>query len=445
MTNDTLNLITDLLKNAKKLGADAADAVSFVSSDVAVAVRKGELETVERSESQGFGLRVMIGKRKAIVSSTDTRPDTLNEMVSRAVDMAKLAPDDPYTGLADEALFAKTEAELDLYDAAEPSAEMLADQAKKAEYVALSTKGITNSDGADASYGSATIALATSNGFAREYRTSSSSLSVSVVAGEGTQMERDYDYTVARHASDLEAPETIGRNAAARTLKRLNPRKPATGQVPIIFDPRVSKNLLGALSGAINGASIARGTSFLKNDMGKEIFSPEITIINDPRIKRGLASKPYDGEGVEGKKLELIKDGVLTGWLLDIRSANQLGLQTNGAASRGLASNPSPSSSNLYMQNGSVTPQALREDIKSGFYVTETFGTGINLVTGDYSQGASGYWIENGELTYPVSELTIAGTLQHMFKYMIAANDLEFRYGTNCPTLRIDGVTVAGV
>ncbi len=442
--SENLNIITSLIENAKKKGATAADAICFISTSTSVATRLNKLENVERSESRGFGLRVLIGKKQAIVSSTDTGPETLEELATRAVNMAQLAPEDKYIGLAEESMLSKTVMELDLFDGLEPSTDELLARALKAEAVALSGKGITNSEGADASYGQNNIAIATSNGFAAEYKTSMSSISVSVLAGEGANMERDYDFSSTRFASDLESAEKIGVTAAEKALKRLNPRRVKTCSVPVIFDPRVAKSLIGAVSSAVNGASVARGSTFLKDSMGKSIFQNGINIINDPHIKRGLGSKPYDAEGVANRKMSLVEDGVLQNWLLDIRSANQLGLITNGCASRGLASPPSPSCSNLYMENGVESPESLIKNIKSGFYVTETFGMGVNLITGDYSQGASGFWIENGEILYPVNELTIAGSLSEMFLSLTPANDLEFRYSTNSPTLLIEKMTVAG-
>jgi PmbA protein len=442
--NNNLEIITGLIKAAKQKGATSADSISFSSNSISVATRLGKLENVERSESCGFGLRVMVGKKQAIVSGTDTSVEALNEMASRAVSMAQLAPEDKYIGLAEENILCNAPQNLDLYDGNEPSEEELLSIACKAENAALGVEGITNSEGGDASYGNNIIAIATSNGFAGEYKTSMSSISASVLAGEGTKMERDYDFSSTRHRADLESPEKIGKNAAEKALKRLNPRRVKTCSAPVIFDPRVAKSLISAFSAAINGASVAKGATFLKNSMGKNIFKDGINIINNPHIIRGLASKPYDAEGVANSKMSLVEDGVLQNWLLDIRSANQLGLQTNGCASRGIASPPSPSISNLYMENGLQSPQSLIENIKSGFYVTETFGMGVNTITGDYSQGASGFWIENGEISYSVSEITIAGSLSEMFMQLTPANDLEFRYGTNSPTLLIERMTIAG-
>jgi PmbA protein len=287
-------------------------------------------------------------------------------------------------------------------------------------------------------------ALATTDGFAHSYSGSYYSLSVAVLAGQDEGMERDYDYSSARHFADLASPEAIGKSAAERTLKRLNPKQAPTSNLPIVFDPRVSRGLLNYFAGAISGSAVARKTSFLKDTLGKEIFAPSITIMDDPHRPRGLSSKPYDAEGVAAKKRAFIEKGGLTSWLLDSRSARQLGMHSTGHASRGLSSPPSPSATNLYMEPGSLTPQALMADIKQGLYVTETQGMGVNLITGDYSQGAAGFWIENGQITYPVSEVTIAGHLNDMFKQMTPANDLEFRYSVNAPTLRIEKMMVAG-
>lgn len=441
---NSVEIITNLIKSARDKGASAADSISFISNSTSVSSRLGKFENVERSESRGIGLRVIIGKKQAVVSSTDTSKEALEELANRAVNMAKLAPEDKYIGIAEENLLCKSPLELDLFDETEPSAEELFKLAEKAENAALAVKGITNSEGGDASYGQTIIALATSNGFAGEYKSSNYSISASVLAGEGTNMERDYDYTSTRHFSDLASPTQIGENAAHLAIRRLNPRKVKTCSVPVLFDPRVAKSLVGSLASAANGASVARGSTFLKNSIGKPIFKDGINIINNPHIVRGLSSKPYDAEGIKNAPISLVENGILKNWLLDIRSANQLGLVSNGCASRGLAGTPSPSSTNLYMENGQESPENLISSIKSGLYVTETFGMGVNIITGDYSQGASGLWIENGEIAYAVSELTIAGTLQDMFMCLTAANDLEFKYGTNSPTLLIEKMTVAG-
>jgi PmbA protein len=288
------------------------------------------------------------------------------------------------------------------------------------------------------------VALVTSGGFAGSYATTNISVSVSVIAGEGTGMERDYDFASTRHGGDLGDPEAVGRNAANLALKRLNARRVKSQSVPVVFDPRVSNSLLGHFAGAINGVSIARGTSFLKDRMGQLIFAPGIRIVDDPHIVRGIRSKPFDGEGVANRQMNLVEDGVLKTWILDSASARQLKLTSTGHAARGTGGPPSPSTSNLYLVPGTRSPAALISDIAQGFYVTELIGMGVNGVTGDYSRGASGFWIENGQIAYPVNEVTIAGNLNGMFASMTPANDLVFRYGTNAPTLRIEGMTIAG-
>ncbi len=346
--------------------------------------------------------------------------------------------------VVEPSLWVKNIPELDLYDKHEPSVEILGKQALEAEQAALSMSGITNTEGAESGYGSSQVWLANSFGFFQHYKASFSSLSVSVLAGEGDAMERDYAYHSVRYREDLKSPQALGKEAAERTLARLNPRQPKTGNVPIVFDPRVSKGVVGALVSAINGAAVARGTSFLKEMKGQRIFPAGVTVVNDPHRIRGIGSKPFDAEGLPCQKWKLVDDGVLTGWLLDLRSANQLGLKSTGNASRGLGSAPSPSAHNVYMEKGVIPPKDMIAQVKEGFYVTETFGSGVNLITGDYSQGAAGFWIENGNITYPVSELTIAGNLKDMFKTVVPANDLVFEYQINAPTLRIEGMTLAG-
>lgn len=433
-----------LLSLARQSGADMADVVLIEATDVSTSCRLGKQEELERSESVAVGLRVWVGKRTAIASASDLSLKSLGELAERAVSMARVATDDPYSGLAPEELWAKELPDLDLYDSYVPSAEELFAMAQATEEAALGVQGITNSEGADAYHGTHCITIAQSGGWSGSYLSSDVSLSVSVIAGEGDGMERDYDYATASHFSDMPTPESIGLSAAERTLKRLNPSKIATSQMPVIYDPRVSKGLIGAFAGAINGASVARGTTYLKNRMGESLFAPGICIIDDPLRRRGQGSRPFDGEGVRVAKRVLVEDGVLQSWLLDLRSAAQLGLQTTGSASRGLASPPSPTSSNLYLENGHVSPQELMRDIKRGLYVTECFGGGVNNVTGDYSQGVSGFLIENGEITYPVAEITIAGQMLDAYKNLTPANDLVFRYATNAPTCRVDGLTVAG-
>jgi PmbA protein len=444
LVDNDLDFLTDLIGRARRAGADAADALLVEGTSISHARRLGKLEKLERAEGQDLGLRVFVGRRQAIVSSSDRSLKAIEELVPRAVAMAKVAPEDPFCGIADAADLARELPDLDLFDPVEPAAEVLVERARAAEETAMAVPGITNSEGAEASWGSSRIALAASNGFTARYARSSHSVSVAVLAGTGTGMERDYDYSSVLHGSDLESPEVVGRRAAERTLKRLNPRKIETTKLPIVYDPRVSGGLLRHLSGAINGAAIARGTSFLKAKMGQRLFPEAVTIVDDPFRKRGLASKPVDGEGIAPKRRAIIDKGVLTTWLLDLRSARQLNLKSTGHAARGTTSPPSPSSTNLYMEPGKTTREALIGALKDGLYVTEFIGMGVNNVTGDYSRGAAGFRIENGKLTYPVSEITVAGGLLEMFQRIVAADDLEFRYGVDAPTLMIDGMTVAG-
>lgn len=442
---DTLTLLSDLVARAAKAGADSADAVLIDSVSVSLGWRLGMLERLERSESGDVGLRVLIGKRQAMVSSSDRSAAALDELVERAVAMARTVPEDPYAGLADPSQLARDFPDLDSCDPVEPSAETLVDMARRAEDAARAVDGITNSEGADAGWGRSAIAFVASNGFAHSYAVTSGSLSVAVLAGAAdTGMERDYDYTSAVYMEDLRAPEDVGHEAARRTVRRLGARKVKTCQVPVIFDPRVARGLLGSLAGAINGASVARGTSFLRDFLGKPVFRPGITVMDDPHRRRGLRSRPCDGEGVATRPMAVIEDGMLTTWLLDCRSARQLGMESTGHASRGTASPPSPSASNFYLEPGPVTAAEMIGDVTNGFYVTELFGQGVNMVSGDYSRGAAGFWIENGEVVYPVSEITVAGNLKDMFRELTPANDLVLRHGIDSPTLRIDGLTIAG-
>lgn len=438
------DLLDQALTLARRQGADAADVIYAHGSETTVSWRLGKTEGLERSESAGLGVRVFVGKQQATVSTSDISAKALAETVERAVAMARVAPPDPYARLARKSELATDFPDLALHDATEPTAEQLMEAAAEAEAAALEVKGITNSEGADASHSKRRRWMMTSEGFRGDYAGSTHSLSVSVIGGEGTEMQRDYDYAVARHASDLPAPSSLGKEAARRTLARLNPSKVPTGSFPVVFDPRVGRQLLGQFSSAINGASVARGTSFLKEKRGQRIFSPTIRIMDDPLRPRGLASHPFDGEGVAVKALALVEEGVLNHWFLDLATAAQLEIKGGGHASRGLGGPPSPSASNLYIEAGDVSPAALMADIQDGLYITETFGMGVNLVTGDYSQGAAGFRIEKGNITHPVNEITIAGHLLAMFEQLQAANDLEFRTSTNTPTLRVGVMTVAG-
>ncbi len=432
------------MSKAEALGADAADALVVRSTSLSVTQRLGNPEDLIRSENSDLGLRVFIGRRQAVVSSSDMSDQALDELVDRAVAMARNVPEDPYCGLADPGLLATEIADLDEVDPVEPAAEELMTRAAAAEDAARAVDGVTNSEGAEAGWSLSEIALVTSTGFAQARRGSRHSLSVSVLAGDGTAMERDYDYATAVHGTDLPDAVGLGRQAGEKAVKRLNPRKVPTAQVPVIYDPRVANSILGHLSSAINGGSVARGTTFLKDAMGETVFPEGVTVVDDPHRPRGLRSKPFDGEGVATGRRLVIDGGRLVTWFLDSRSARQLNLKTTGHAARGTSSPPSPSATNLYMEPGAVSPDALIGDVADGLYVTELIGFGVNGITGDYSRGCSGYWIKDGELAFPVSELTVAGNLKDMFGAITAADDLEFKYGTNAPTLRIDGMTVAG-
>jgi PmbA protein len=445
MPQDTaLDFLGELIAKARRAGADQADAVLFEGVSLSHAQRLGKIEKLERSESYDLGLRVLIGKRQAIVSSNDRASSAIAPLVERAVAMAKAVPEDPYCGLADPEEIVRSWPELDMIDAEEPSPERLIERAAAAEEAARAVPGVTNSEGADAGWGRSRVAMAASNGFAGGYGGSGHSVSAAVLAGQGTAMERDYAYSSAVHAADLRDPAEIGREAGTRAVRRRGARKVATCQVPVVYEPRIASSLLRHLTAAISGPAVARGTSFLKDKLGQRIFSAGVTVIDEPHKKRGLRSKPFDGEGIANRRRAIIEDGVLTTWLLDLASARQLKLRSTGHASRGTSSPPSPSPANLWLEPGAVTAQELIGDIQSGFYVTELMGQGINGVTGDYSRGAAGFWIENGALAYAVSEVTVAGNLKDMFAHLTPASDLEFKTGVDTPTLRIDGMTVAG-
>ncbi|HEY3909689.1 MAG TPA: metallopeptidase TldD-related protein [Stellaceae bacterium] len=439
-----LDLLQDLIGRARRAGADAADAVLFEGASLSHGRRLGKTEKLERSEGQDLGLRVFVGRQQAVVSSSDRSPKALSELVERAVAMARTVPEDPYCGIAEPGQIARDWPALDMLDPQEPSAEVLIERARAAEEAALAVNGVTNSEGAEAGWGRSTVALAASNGFAGTYSGSSSGVSASVIGGTGTGMERDYDYSSAVYAADLRDPTEIGRSAGERAVKRLGARKMPTCRCPVVFDPRVARSFISALLGAISGPSIARGTSFLKDRLGQRIFPEAITIIDDPHRRRGLRAKPFDGEGIANRRRAIIDKGVLTTWLLDLRSARQLGMTTTGHAARGTSSPPGPSATNVWIEPGALSPKALIADIQSGFYVTEMMGFGVNGVTGDYSRGAAGFWIDKGEIAFPVSEMTVAGNLKEMFARLVAADDLEFKAGMDAPTLRIDDLTVAG-
>lgn len=443
--NQAKDLLGAVLAGAKKSGADAADTVLYHAVSHGVSWRMGALEDVERSEGLDLGVRLMFGRRQASVSTTDVSAASLGALIERCAAMAKAAPEDPYVGLAPAARLAKPPfPDLDLGDYAEPGTETLKDRARRCEAAALAVKGVVNSSGAGANYSEGRKWFATSHGFFGESGGSHHSVSVSVIAEDGNGMETDYDYDSKTHAADMRDAEAIGARAGKRTVERLSPRRVKSQTAPVIFDNRLSNSLIGHLAGAVNGAAIARGVSFLKSKLGERIFPAGMVVIDDPFIKRGHGSRPFDGEGVAAQALNLIDDGVLTQWLLNSAQARQLKLETNGRATRGASGGPGSGSTNLYLKAGAKTPAALIADAGTGLLVTDMFGPQVNSNTGDYSVGCSGFWIEGGARAFPVSEITIAGNLLDMYGSLVAADDLEFRGSTNAPSLLVGAMTIAG-
>lgn len=443
--NQAEKILAAVLDGGKRAGADAADAVLYHAVSSGVSFRLGKLEDVERSEGLDLGVRLLFGRRQASVATTDMSKDSLAALVERCAAMAKAAPEDPYVGLAPADRLAKAPfPDLDLGDYAEPSTETLKDRARRCEEAALGVKGVVNSSGAGASYGEGKKWFATSHGFFGESGGSNHSVSVSVIAEDANGMETDYDYDSKTHIGDCREPEAIGKRAGERTVARLSPRRVKSQTAPVVFDNRLSNSLLGHLSGAVNGAAIARGVSFLKNKMGERIFPAGMDVVDDPFIKRGHGSRPFDGEGVAAKAFNLIDDGVLTQWFLNSAQARQLKLETNARATRGASGGPGSGPTNLYLKAGKKTPAGLLKDAGTGLLVTDMFGPQINSNTGDYSVGCSGFWFENGEQGFPVSEITIAGNLLEMYANLVAADDLEFRGSTNAPSLFVGAMTIAG-
>ena len=448
--NDLKSLEADaqqLVSLAKKAGADACDVMVASGDSLSVNVREGSVENSNRSEADALYLRVFCdGKIASVTSNTKNDPGALAE---RAVAMARVSPRDPYQGLADQdQLFPTTQLQeimtrLDLLDDTEPTVQNMEETALRTEAAGLSVKNVSKSLGAAMGWSTSGFVLATSSGFSGSYRRSGFSVSASMVAGEGTSMERDYDYDSSVYLSDLRNVDEIGREAGQRAVRRLNPQQVESGAYPIIFDRRVSHSMVGTLAGAINGLSIARGTSFLRDKMDDQVASRGINIIDDPLMVRRGASRPFDGEGVASDRLNLVEDGMLQTWILDSATARELGLSTNGRASRS-GSGTSPSTTNCYMEAGRQSPEEMISNVEQGLYLTETIGHGINMVTGDYSKGASGYWIENGKISHPVAGITIAGNLADMFLNMTPASDLKFNYSTNAPTLLVEGMTIGG-
>jgi len=437
-----LSRASQLIDLAKKAGADAADAVVVRSRSQSVSVRLGKVEGTESSESDDFSLRVFIGNRVASVSANPGFD--LSALAERAVAMAKVSPEDPFACLADEDKLAKSYPDLELLDTTEVSSDQLRGAALEAEAAALAVKGVTNSSGAGASAGMGGLVLVTSHGFEGSYMGSRFGRSVSVIAGEGTAMERDYDFDSRLYFGDLDDAAEIGRRAGERTVRRINPRQVDTGKdVTVVFDPRVARGFVGHVAGAINGASVARKTSFLRDKMGQQVLKSGLSISDDPLVVRGPSSRPFDGEGVSGERLLMIEDGILKHWFLSTSTAREIGMETNGRGVRG-GNSVTPAATNLALEPGEISPEDLIRSVGNGFYVTELIGQGVNMITGEYSRGATGFWIENGELTFAVSEVTIASNLKDMFMRVTPANDIDRKFGVAAPTLAIEGMTLAG-
>lgn len=439
------DLLNDIVKAALKAGADAAEAVSADRRALSVGVRNGGLEDVEREESRDLGLRVFVGQRQASVSASDLSPVAQARLVERAVAMARLAPEDPYAGLAPEDRLARGPfPDLDLFDATECSAEALERAAAEAEAAALAVDGVARSEGGHASWSSSRWRLVTSHGFDGAYEGSAFSLGVGVIAEKDGAMERGGESRSTRHLSDLPDADRIGRTAGERAAARVGPRKIASTTAPVIFDNRMAGQIVSPALGAISGPSIARGTSFLKDRLGQRVFAEGVALIDDPFRPRGMGSTPFDDEGVAVEKRALFDDGVLTTWLLNSAAARQLGLQSTGHASRGLAGPSGVSTHNLHMEPGERDLAGLMADAGSGLLITSMFGPSLNGNTGDWSAGVSGFWFENGQIAYPVSEVTVAGRLTELYLRMQRGSDLEFRGGFNVPSLMFDAVAIAG-
>ena len=433
-----------LVEQARAAGADAADAVYAGSESQSVQFRLGELEHVDRSEGEEVGLRVFVGQRSASVASSDFSPEVLAELVKRAVAMAREAPEDPFAGLAPAELIAHGNfPDIQSEDHRDVDPDQLRARALAAEQAALAVGGVTNSNGASAGTSAGTMALATSTGFSGVHRSTGHSCSASVIAGEGATMQRDSAWHGVRHLGDLDAPEHIGRLAGERSVAKLNPAKPKPGRYPVLFDPRVAGSLLGHFVGAITGSSVARKSSFLQEKLGQQVFAKGVRVIDDPLRARGLRSRPFDGEGLPVSVTALIEDGILRTWLADSASARQLGIQPTGHAVRGASGPPGAGPSNLYLAAGIRSREELLAAFPEAVLVTELIGQGVNGVTGDYSRGAAGFMVRNGQIAEPVAEITIASNLLDMFAALEPGSDLEFRRGVDSPTLLVPEMMVA--
>ncbi len=441
---DLTTLCNQLLDLSRKAGADQVSASAAMTEGLEASVRDGVVEDIGRSETLDIGVRVIIGQRQASVSASSSKDSALAEMAERAVAMAREAPDDPYCALPDAALASTDHPDLDLCDTTTAEADRLRDDALTIDEAARAVEGVAKSEGSTASWRRSEIALVMSNGFSATRSGSFWSASCSAIAGEGLGMERDYAYGVARWRDDLRALDGVGREAGERAIRRLDPRKAPTRDVPLVFDQRLASSVIGHFLGAINGASVARGSTYLGDKLGERVFADGITLTDDPLLMRGLGSRPFDGEGLATAKRNLVEDGILQTWLLDCATARQLDLTSTASASFGIGSPPRPSPSNVTLSTGTRTPDDMIAGIEDGFFVTEMMGASINSTTGDYSRGASGYWIENGKLAYPVTEATVAGNLIEMFAAFEPSTDLPADRALRVPTLLIDGCSVAG-
>ncbi len=437
-------LLQGLIEHCEKAGADASDARITVSEGVSVDVREGKLETVERAEDQGVSLRCFFGHRQAQVSGSDLSAGALADLAERCVAMARAVPEDPWCGLAAGDELAREDMELDLEGDGEAPEALLENEALTAEAAALAIPGVRTTSSCSAGWSRSERWLAASNGFTAHRRGSFSGLGLAVVAERDGKMERDYESRSVRYRQDRPSPEEIGRIAGTRAAERLGSQRIATQKAAVIYDRRVASSLLGPLSGAISGPSVARGISFLKDRLGEMVFAGGIDIIDDPFRRRGLGSRVHDGEGRPVGEVKLVEDGRLTRWLLNGSSARQLGLQPNGHASLAFGDPPGVTTSNLYLAAGQRTPQELMKDAGRGLLVTDMFGPSINPNTGDYSVGVSGFWFENGEIAYPVSEVTIAGDLSAMYARLVPASDLELRGSRDAPSILIEDMSIAG-
>ena len=433
-----------LIKKSKKAGAEDVDVVYVENTNIDVGCRLKKIEKLERSESNDLGLRFIKNKKQVIVSSNDLSNKSLEELVYKASNMVKAVPKDPYCSIAEKKDLIKKIPNLNILENKEPSINSLKNKVIEAEKAGLNVNGVTNSEGSEIGWNKSKIHLFNSNGLNVNYQSSNYSIYVVLIAGKGTSMEREYEFASSVSEKDLIKPSIVGKKAGEKAVKRLKPRKIKTSKIPVIFSPRVANSFLRYLSSSINGNSIARGTSFLKKKLNKKIFSENINIVDNPLKKGGLQSKPFDGEGLETKKTEIVKNGELKTWILDLSTAKQLKLKSTGHASRGISSPPSPNPTNLYFEPGNISKKNLIGNIRKGIYLTELMGSSVNLLNGDYSRGGSGFWIDKGEITYPINEITIADNLNEMFKRIILADDLEFKQGLNSPTMLIENMTVAG-